>query len=141
MPKARCEIEFAIRLGDKPGVLGQLLSIVAKHSINVLAYCVYSDRQEGILLLVTDNPGKTSETLTAAGYNCRTNSVVLVGATDHVGSAADVGTRLGIAGVNILYSYASSAGADQFYAVFKTNDDARAVAILDHDSHTTTQTA
>jgi len=141
MPKARCEIEFAIRLGDEPGVLGQLLSIVAKHSINVLAYCAYSDRQEGILLLVTDNPLKTQEALTAAGYNCRINSVVLVGATDHVGSAAYVGTRLGIAGVNILYSYASSAGGDQFYAVFKTNDNVRAVSILDADRHNASQAA
>jgi len=131
MAKARCEVELAVRFGNEPGDLGRVLALLAQHSISVLAYCAYCDRQDAVALLVTDNPLLAKETLTTAGYNCRANSVVLVGATDQVGSAAAVGTRLGFAGVNILYSYASSAGTGQFYAVFKTNDDLRAVAILD----------
>jgi hypothetical protein len=54
-----------------------------------------------------------------------------VGATDQVGGAALLGARLGHAGVDILYSYASSSGQSQFCAVFKTSDDHRAIAVLD----------
>jgi hypothetical protein len=57
--------------------------------------------------------------------------VVVVGATDQVGGAALLGARLGHAGIDILYSYASSSGSAEFCAVFKTTDDPRAVAVLD----------
>ena len=105
--------------------------MIAEHSINILAYCAYSDRQEAVVLVVTDNPYQAKAALTSAGYSCRATSVVLVGATDQIGSAAAAGVRLGMAGVNILYSYASSAGAEHFYVVFKTNDDHRALLVLD----------
>ena len=141
MAKARCEVELAVRFGNEPGDLGRVLALLAQHSIHVLAYCAYCDRQEAVVLLVTDNPFQAKEVLTTSGYNCRANSVLLVGTTDHVGSAAAVGTRLGFAGVNILYSYSSSAGADQFYAVFKTNDDSRALTILDESNHSVAHAA
>lgn len=131
MSKARKEIELAIRLGNEPGALGRVLALVAKHGVNVLAFCAYSERSEGVILLVTDDPLRAKTALTDAGFNCRANSVVLVGASDQVGGAALIGARLGHAGIDILYSYASSAGANQFYAVFKTNDDQRALTILD----------
>jgi hypothetical protein len=131
MPKARKEIELAVRLGNETGALGRVLALVAQHGVNVLAYCAYSERREGVLLLVTDNPLAAKNALTDAGYECRANSVVLVGATDQVGGAALLGARLGHAGIDILYSYASSAGADKFFAVFKTSDDQRAINVLD----------
>jgi len=131
MSKARKEVELAIRLGNEAGALGRVLALVAQHGVNVLAYCSYSERREGILLLVTDNPLDAKNVITAAGYDCRANSVVLVGATDQVGGAALIGARLGHAGIDILYSYASSSGANQFFAVFKTSDDQRALNVLD----------
>ena len=141
MAEARRELELAVRFGNEPGDLGRVLAVLAQDTINVLAYCAYCDRQEAVVLLVTDNPHRAKAALTTAGYSCRINSIVLVGATGRVSSAADVGTRLGLAGVNILYSYASSTGPDQFYAVFKTNDDVRAIEILGGDHHATARAA
>jgi hypothetical protein len=57
------------------------------------------------------------------------NDVVLVHAPDRVGAVAVIGAQLGHAGVNILYSYASSTGT-QFHAVFKTSNDEEALRIL-----------
>ena len=131
MSKARKEVELAIRLGNDPGALGRVLALVAQQGVNVLAYCAYTDRREGVLLLVTDNPLTAKNTIQDAGFTCRANSVVLVGAGDQVGGAALIGARLGHAGIDILYSYASSAGANHFFAVFKTSDDQRALTLLD----------
>ncbi len=131
MPRARKEIELAIRLGAEPGALGRVLSTVADKGVNVLAYCCYSDRDETVVLLVTENALAAKEALEAAGFSCRANSVVIVGAADQVGGAATLGTQLGHAGIDILYSYASSSGSRQFYAVFKTSDDQRALSVLD----------
>jgi hypothetical protein len=131
MPKARKEVELAVRLGSEPGALGTVLSVVAREKVNVLAYCSYSDRSETVVLLVTDNALLAKRSLEAAGFSCRANSVVVVGATNQVGGAALLGARLGHAGIDILYSYASSASGSQFCAVFKTSDDQRAIGVLD----------
>lgn len=131
MPKARKEVELAVRLGNEPGALGKVLSVVASVNVNVLAYCSYSDRNETVVLLVTDNALLAKRSIETAGHSCRANSVVVVGATDQVGGAALLGARLGHAGIDILYSYASLAGESQFCAVFKTSDDQRAIHVLD----------
>jgi hypothetical protein len=128
--KARKEVELAVHLSDQPGGLSKVLSIVAAEGVNVLAYCSYCDRNDTVILLVADNPVKAKLALHAAGYNCRANSVVLVGAAERVGAAAHLGAQLARVGVEILYSYASSSGAEEFFAVFKTTDDDRAVRAL-----------
>jgi hypothetical protein len=130
MAKARQELELAIRVGNEPGALGKILACVNAAGVTVLAYCAYCERQAGIVLLVTDNVQQAKDALGAAGYKCRANPVVLVESTEQIGGAALVGARLGYAGIDILYSYASAGGGEEFYAVFKTNDDTRALQLL-----------
>jgi len=129
--KARKEVELAVRVGNKPEALGEVLASVAARQVNILAYCTYSDCDELVILLVTDNAFLAKDALQAAGFSCKANSVVLVGATGEVGAAARIGAHLGMAGVEILYSYASSSGGGHFCAVFKTSDDERAIATLE----------
>jgi hypothetical protein len=131
MPRARKEVELAVRVGNEPGALGRVLSTVASAGVNILAYCSYSERQETVVLLVADNPLDAKRALGAAGFSCKANLVVLVGAPDQVGGAAFLGARLGYAGIDILYSYASSSGSNQFFAVFKTGDDQKAIHVLE----------
>lgn len=131
MAKARKEIELAVRVANKPGALGEVLSQVAAENINVIAYCSYSDRDELVVLLVTSDPLRAKHRLESAGFKCKANAVVIVGATDQVGAAARLGACLGNAGIDILYSYASSSGGDQFFAVFKTMNDEQAIRVLE----------
>ena len=131
MAKARKEVELAVRVSNKPGVLGEVLAAVASRDVNVLAYCTYAERDDLVILLITDNAFMAKDELKRVGFDCKANSVVLVGASDEVGSAAVIGAHLGMAGVQILYSYASSAGSDRFVAVFKTTDDERAIQTLE----------
>jgi len=131
MAKARKEVELAVRVGNKTGALGEILRAVSEAGVNILAYCCYSDRAEGVVLLVTEDALKAKLALEAAGYRCRANTVVVVGAADQVGAAARLGRHLGQAGIDILYSYASSSGAARFCAVFKTADDDSAIRVLE----------
>jgi hypothetical protein len=132
MAKARKQIELAIRSDNRPGSFGRLFATISDAGINILAYCTYSDHNDSVMLLVTEDPLRTKDLLEASGYQCRANSVVVVGARDQVGAAAQLGAHLGRAGVNILYSYASTAGDGHFCAVFKTMDDDRAIQALEH---------
>jgi hypothetical protein len=131
MAKARKYVELAVRVGNSPDALGRVLAAVAARGVNVLAYCTYSERDDLVILLVTSNAIAAKDELQLAGFSCKANSVVLVGASDEVGSAARIGAHLGMAGVEILYSYASSSGGDQFVAVFKTTNDELAIQALE----------
>ena len=131
MAKARKEVELAVRVGNEPNALGRVLGAIATRGVNVLAYCTYSELDDLVILLVTDNALMAKDALGREGFSCKANSVVLVGASDEVGSAARIGAHLGMAGVEILYSYASSSGGNQFVAVFKTTDDERAIHTLE----------
>lgn len=131
MAKARREVELAVRTNNQPGMMGQVMAAVSGAGVNILAYCTYSDRDEAVILLVPEDPLSAKACLERAGFVCKANPVVVVGATDRVGAAAHFGAHLGKAGIDIIYSYASSAGHGQFIAVFKTTNDEHAISILD----------
>jgi hypothetical protein len=131
MAKARKEVELAVRVGNRPDALGRVLGTIAASGVNVLAYCTYSENDDLVILVITDNALTAKDALRRDGLACKANSVVLVGASDEVGSAAQIGAHLGMAGVEILYSYTSSSGGHQFVAVFKTTDDERAIHTLE----------
>jgi len=131
MAHARHVIELAVRIGNRPGELAKLWSAISQVGLNILAYCAYSDRSEGVVLFVTEDAPTTRRALETAGYDCKENPVVLVSAVDHVGAVAALGACLGAAGINILYSYASSSGTNRFHAVFKTDDDTAAIRLLE----------
>ncbi len=131
MAKARKEVELSVRIGDNPGSLGKALAIVASRGVNVLAYCSYNDWNESVVMLVTDNAVDAKRVLEEAGFHVTANSVVLVGASDQIGAAAKLGAALGDDGIDIIYSYASSCGGNNFFAVFKTSDDDRAIRVLE----------
>ncbi len=131
MAKARQELELTVRIGNQPGELAKLFAAIAEAGINILAYCAYSERNQGVVLLVTENIHVARQALESAGYSYKITPVVLVSNADHVGAVAAVGEHLGSAGINILYSYASSAGADRFYAVFKTDDNDSAIRVIE----------
>jgi hypothetical protein len=129
--KARKEVEIAVRVGNGPADVQGVLSVLVAGGLNVLAYCTYTERDDLVILLVTDDALIAKDALQSAGFSCKANSVVLVGAAHELGSAAIIGAHLGLSGVEILYSYASWLGGDQSIAVFKTTDDERAIQALE----------
>jgi hypothetical protein len=129
--KARKEVEFAVRVGNKPLAAQEVLSILTARRLNILAYCTYTERDDLVILLVTDNALMAKDALQSAGLSCKANSVVVVGAPHTLGSTAIMGAHLGLSGVEILYSYTSRLRGDQSIAVFKTTDDERAIQTLE----------
>ncbi|HTS16391.1 MAG TPA: hypothetical protein VMP11_02350 [Verrucomicrobiae bacterium] len=131
MAKARKEVEIAVRVGNTPAAIQDVLSVLKTHGLEVLAYCTYTEQNDLMILLVTNDALRTKNALQSSGLSCRANSVVVVGAPRELGSAAIIGAHLGSAGVEILYSYASRLGGGQSIAVFKTSDDERAIQALE----------
>lgn len=131
MPKAVQHLELTVRLTTSASSMSEVLQRIADQGCNVLAYCSYWDRDASVIQMVVDDPQRAKQAIDAVGLPCRVNPVILVRETDSVGAAARLGSTLQRAGVEILYSYASSSGAREFWAVFKTSNDAEALRLLD----------
>jgi hypothetical protein len=122
--------EVAVRLPNTPGALSRPMSAIAAGGAAVLAACSYWDNAGAILLLVTDDPIKTAQALTAEGFPWTESTIVLVGPLDLPAQAAVYGAELAAARVNVLYSYSYESEAGQYFLVFKTSDNNHAVRTL-----------
>ncbi|HVM61253.1 MAG TPA: hypothetical protein VMV72_10340 [Verrucomicrobiae bacterium] len=131
MAKARKEVEIAVRLGNRSAAVQEVLSTLASRGLSVLAYCTYTEQDDLVMLLVTNDALKAKDMLQSAGRSCKANSVVVVGAPHELGSTAAIGAHLGSSGVEILYSYTSRLAGAQSIAVFKTTNDDHAIQALE----------
>jgi hypothetical protein len=126
--------EIAVRVQDEELDIPALTAIAQCPDLEVLAMRSYCDRDGVVLLLVTNNPSKTTRLLETAGYQCRIKPVVLVGPLDRRGWAAPLEAELKASGIRVRYSYAHRTERGHHYLAFKTEEDDRAVRILEVSS-------
>jgi len=112
------------------GTMGRVFKLIAQAGVSVQAFCAYVQEDKGVFCLVTDNNAKAENVLKAAGYEIRSDEVVRVQVESKIGTGADIGTKLGDAGIDIQYSYATSAVEGESVAIFKTADNDKAVKVL-----------
>jgi hypothetical protein len=124
------ETELAVRTDNAPGAEGRIMSALLEWGVQVRALCSYAEGEKLMVLVVADDAQKAKQALACAGFECKVNPVILVGMENRVGAMARLGGHLKSAGVEILYSYASYMDDAEMIAVFKTRDDARALAVL-----------
>jgi len=123
-------IEIAVHLNGKPAAVGKVMVVATAPNVEILASCFYWGRNGAVVRLVTADPQKTAQALTSAGFQCQTDSVLLIGLQKKPGVAAQTGVQLAVAGIDMLYSYVSWSERNQAFAVFKTADDDRALRVL-----------
>jgi hypothetical protein len=133
MPIARRQTEISARIGHEPPEVSATAVIAWYPDIEVFAMRSYSNRDGVVLLLVTTNAVKLLHILTAAGFECEINPVVLIGPLDRSGWAAPIGVRLANAGIEVLSFYTSHKEPDRRYLVFKTSNDDHAIQVLTSD--------
>jgi hypothetical protein len=125
------QIEITVRTVNQPASMGKLIALTVSCGAEVLAASSYWDGNETVVKLVTEDALRTARALQAAGFNCRSNPVVLVETPDKPGLPEFLSDKLVSAGVNILYTYSFRSDRELNYLVFKTTDDNRAIYILE----------
>lgn len=134
MNRAVSEMELTVRTANRPDAEDEVLSILADREINVLALCSYGAGDKLILFLVADEPRLAKQALMSTGFDCRFNSIVAAQVPNRIGAMAELGARLKVAGIEIIYSYASYNENEEIFAVFKTNDDLHALHVLEESN-------
>jgi hypothetical protein len=128
--KASKVAELIVTTPNEIGTMGKVFKLIAEAAVNVSAFCAYVEDDKGVFRLVSDDNAKVESVLQAAGYDTRSGEVVSVQVESKVGTAAEIGTKLGDAGIDIRHTYATSATAGESVAIFKTADNDKAIKVL-----------
>jgi hypothetical protein len=94
----------------------------------VLAFCGWGHDGDAQALIVPDNEEKARKAL--AGFSVAENAVLCVTAASGKGAGAKLAAKLGKAGINLSYAYATTAGTGQSVAVFRVPDPDAAIKAL-----------
>jgi len=130
MTGATPQTQITVRASNQPSLLGRLMAITVSCGAEVLAASSHWDGVNTVVRLVTEHADRTMRALTAAGFNCRSDPVVLADLPDEPGLPAMLGAKLSVAGICVRHSYTFHSDDHQCHVVFQTTDDDRAIGFL-----------
>jgi hypothetical protein len=105
MPRAKA---IVIRVEDRPGMLGEITSMLGERKVNLRAVHGSNEGGQGIVRIVVDKLAIAKKALAARGWKPREVEILAVDLADDPGALGDVAKRLGDARVNIEYVFAST---------------------------------
>jgi hypothetical protein len=94
---------------DRPGMLGKVASALGAKKVNILAFMAPVIGGRGALRMVVDKPAAAKRVFQENGWETSEEEVVEVMLSDKPGSLGNAATKLGQAGVNIVYAYTGTA--------------------------------
>ncbi|MCZ7586063.1 MAG: DUF429 domain-containing protein [Deltaproteobacteria bacterium] len=95
----------------KPGTGAELLRLLAKEKINVAGMCAYGMPDgRAFVHIACDDIAKAKRVLKKAGRTFRESQIIAVSMANKPGTYASILEKVGKAGVNVEYAYATGAG-------------------------------
>jgi hypothetical protein len=125
---------------NKPGVLAQLLNVLALEKINIVAMTMMDSMEHGVMRLVGSGSDHVRQTLARLNLQFSETQVLCVNLPNHAGAFADVTNKLAMAHINISYAYCTAgAKGGRTTAVLKVADVKKAIKVLEGhaDTHQT----
>ena len=120
--------ELFVVVENRPGALGELLGHLAKEKINIEAIGLFQD----VAKVSVSNLDRATRALARGGYQSETREVLRLDLNNKPGSFAFIVSRLGNAGLNIHYCYATVGKGQKSAAVIVDVDDLdRAMSLLE----------
>ncbi len=128
----RVETQFSIFLVNKPGVLAQVTSALAKAKVNVTALTLVDSSEHGVLRIVcADEPEKIRRILAKANDQFTETEVLAMDLSNKPGAFSATAEKLAAAHININYAYCTGgARGGKTKAVFKVADLKKALRVL-----------
>ncbi|MHC4988998.1 MAG: ACT domain-containing protein [Planctomycetota bacterium] len=126
------ETQFSIFMVNKPGVLAQLLNVLADEKINIVAITMMDSVEHGVMRMVGQKSSKIREILKKMNMQFSETQVLCVNLPNHAGAFADVTNKLSRAHINISYAYCTAgARGGRTTGILKVADVKKAIKILE----------
>lgn len=131
------ETQFSIFMVNKPGVLAQLLNVLAQEKINIVAMTMMDSVEHGVMRLVGQKSDVIRQTLQRLNMQFSETQVLCVNLPNHAGAFADVTNKLAVSHTNISYAYCTAgARGGRTTAVLKVADVKKAIKVLEGHADT-----
>lgn len=123
--------QISVLLENKPGSLARLARLIADEKINMEGLMIAEAVGEGMVRLIPDNPARMTRLLKKHELRYVTDEVIGIDLTHRPGALAEAAERLGQAGINIVYAYATGMpGSRRALAIMKTSDPKKSRRVL-----------
>lgn len=99
--------QVSIYAENKKGCLQTITGLLRENDINILGSVTNDSAEYGIIRMVVSDATKCMEVLQAAGYMCKTSSVLAVECKDEVGALDNILKTLKDSHINVNYTYLS----------------------------------
>ena len=128
----RVETQFSIFLVNKPGVLAQVTTALAKAKVNMIAMTLVDSSEHGVLRIVcTDEADKVRRVLARVYDQFTETEVLALDLSNKPGVFAAAAEKLAAAHININYAYCTGgAHGGKTTAIFKVADLKKALRVL-----------
>lgn len=126
------DTQFSIFMVNKPGVLSQLLNIMAEEKVNIVAMTMMDSMEHGVMRLVGSGSAKIRDLLKKLNLQFGETQVLCVNLPNKAGAFADITNKLSKAHINISYAYCTAgARGGRTTAVLKVADVKKAIKVLE----------
>src|SRR5437870_4953901 len=102
--------QISVFLENKPGRLANVLRVLAREKINVIALTIVDSHEHSVLRLIVNDVPRTQEVLRNLGISFTESDVLVVDLKNQPGALAHVCEQLASEHINIDYVYCSSGG-------------------------------
>lgn len=117
--------QLSIFIENKSGTLINVLDLLSKASIQIIASTIADTKDYGIYRILCDNPAQAYIILKESGINVQLSDVIALSIDDAPGRAAAAIKQISDAGVSILYLY-SFLWKSKGVLVFRTDQSEKA---------------
>ena len=121
--------QLSVFLENKTGHLNQILSVLAKNNINIIALTVADSSDYGILRAIVSDPEKALAALRAEQFTVRVHDILSLEMDAAPGSMSHILDLFTAADICIEYVYAFSFGSKSI-VVFRTDNREKAEKVI-----------
>jgi hypothetical protein len=123
--------QIDLLLKNEPGTLSAVSDLLGVNGINIIAFYVVTERDEGKLHFVANDPEKAINVLRTAGYKIETKEVIACEAPHHPGGMNAVLKPLKAAKINVDYIYPCLGTGDITVLILGVGPVERSLKILE----------
>lgn len=122
--------QLSVFLENKTGYLNQVLNVLARNQINIVALTVADTSDYGIMRAIVSNPEKALEALRAEQFTVRVHEIMGLEMDAAPGSMSHILDLFTSADICIEYVYAFSFGSKSML-VFRTDNKEKALEVIE----------
>jgi len=121
--------QLSVFLENKTGYLNQVLAVLAKYNINIIALTVADTSDYGILRAIVSDPEKALEVLRAEQFSVRIHDILSVEMEPAPGTMSHILDLFTAADICIEYVYAFSFGSKSIL-MLRTDNPEKSIEVI-----------